>query len=593
LDEVEKMESVPPQSHQPEIDHQPARRQGRARQRQLARQARRERTRSAPSDEAITSMVARPDLSGVAGFAGRIRSGLGGLLQDFSWQQITSRAPLLIVLIIGLVIVFSLGAVYASGRVFPGVTVGGVSVAGLSQLEAAASLQAAWAEQTLTLREGERTWDIPLVDLGYQLDAAASARLAVEYGRTEGGIGALIGTALSGAELVPVIELDVDRTRDALLNYASQVAVPPQNATVQLQGVVVTHLPAQPGKRLNINEFLPALMVDPISVVEAGVVDLPMLPVYPLITDASPLVEYAQALLQRPLTIEAYDPVADEAYPFVLQPEEWGQWLDTRLVHHETGPRMYLSVEALPVRNYLESRALELPEPLTLDFGDGVQAVQEAVATGALETWVTVRYLPTIHTVGRGETAYSIARTTGIPFYMIEQANPERDLSELFVGDQINLPSRDTMLPLRPIRNKRIVVDLSDQYLWAYENGRIVYEWSISSGISSAPTSAGVFQVLSHDEVAYGSSFTLCEDDEDSGTYSCGQWQMHWFMGIYEVVPGLVNGFHGAVELPDGRYLGGGQVGRPFTFGCIMSLEDNAIQLYEWAEDGVVVEIRQ
>ena len=64
-------------------------------------------------------------------------------------------------------------------------------------------------------------------------------------------------------------------------------------------------------------------------------------------------------------------------------------------------------------------------------------------------------------------------------------------------------------------------------------------------------------------------------------------------MGIYEVVPGLVNGFHGAVELPDGRYLGGGQVGRPFTYGCIMSLDSNAIDLYNWAEEGVVVEIRQ
>jgi hypothetical protein len=66
---------------------------------------------------------------------------------------------------------------------------------------------------------------------------------------------------------------------------------------------------------------------------------------------------------------------------------------------------------------------------------------------------------------------------------------------------------------------------------------------------------------------------------------------MYWFMGVYEVVPGLMNGFHGAVLLPNGAYLGGGNVGAPYTFGCIMSQNDNAKLLYDWADLGTVVEI--
>jgi hypothetical protein len=62
-------------------------------------------------------------------------------------------------------------------------------------------------------------------------------------------------------------------------------------------------------------------------------------------------------------------------------------------------------------------------------------------------------------------------------------------------------------------------------------------------------------------------------------------------MGIYEVVPGLMNGFHGAVLLPNGAYLGGGNVGSPFTFGCVMSQDDQARLLYDWAEEGTIVEI--
>jgi hypothetical protein len=43
--------------------------------------------------------------------------------------------------------------------------------------------------------------------------------------------------------------------------------------------------------------------------------------------------------------------------------------------------------------------------------------------------------------------------------------------------------------------------------------------------------------------------------------------------------------------LPNGRYLGGGSVGAPFTFGCVMSRDDEAKQLYDWAQTGTVVEI--
>jgi hypothetical protein len=52
-----------------------------------------------------------------------------------------------------------------------------------------------------------------------------------------------------------------------------------------------------------------------------------------------------------------------------------------------------------------------------------------------------------------------------------------------------------------------------------------------------------------------------------------------------------MNGFHGQVELPNGALLGGGNVGSPYTFGCVMSRPEEAEFLYRWADDGVVVEI--
>ena len=66
---------------------------------------------------------------------------------------------------------------------------------------------------------------------------------------------------------------------------------------------------------------------------------------------------------------------------------------------------------------------------------------------------------------------------------------------------------------------------------------------------------------------------------------------MTWFMGIYEVFPGLVNGFHGNVLLANGSLLGDGNVGYPATYGCVMSENEPALWLYEWAQVGTMVEI--
>ncbi len=564
-------------------------RRGRARQRQLARQSRK--IDSTPRLPHGSLEIGRPDFSALNRLLPQaevwirsITDNLGDL--NISRQDLRKKAPLLIGGFIALVILLSLGVNYVSGGILPGVSVAGIGLAGLSAEDAVAALRERWAERTITLRDGQRSWALSPAELGFSIDLEASVQRALQYGREQGGLGAMLGAALSGINLQPVVDLDTGRMQSSLLRVAAEADVRPRNATLRMQGAVVTSMPAAPGRRVNVSGLALALVAAPTTVIQSGAIDLPIEEIQPLVADASPLVSYAQSLLQNPLSLDAYDPITDVTYTMNIPPAEWGQWLDTQLVEHPTGPRLYLSVLSARVRDYLETQTDTLPDPMTINLSEGIHKLQRAVADGSLKTWVQVHYEPVVHTIARGETAYGISRSSGIPFYLIQQSNPDRDLSALYPGDQIALPSRDLLLPLPPVLNKRIVVDLSDQYLWAYEDGRVVYEWSISSGIRSAPTNTGVFQILSHSELAYGSSYTLCDAD------SCGQWKMHYFMGIYEAVPGLMNGFHGAVELPNGRYLGGGQVGQPFTYGCIMSQADNAELLYNWAEEGVIVEIR-
>ena len=58
-----------------------------------------------------------------------------------------------------------------------------------------------------------------------------------------------------------------------------------------------------------------------------------------------------------------------------------------------------------------------------------------------------------------------------------------------------------------------------------------------------------------------------------------------------EAWPGFMNGIHGLPTLSDGRRLWGNILGRPASYGCIILDLKNAKWLYDWAEDGVVVEI--
>jgi LysM repeat protein len=221
-----------------------------------------------------------------------------------------------------------------------------------------------------------------------------------------------------------------------------------------------------------------------------------------------------------------------------------------------------------------------------LDPSETRELLRQAINDQSQSVNLRIRYRPTTYEVVKGDTGYRIARKTGLPYNLIEKANEGRDLNRLSIGDVISLPSRDLTLPVNPVPHKRIVVNLDAQSLVAFENGQPVFNWLISSGLSDYPTYPGIFEILDHSEVALGSSYTLC-----SSSANCGQWEMYWFMGVYEVVPGLMNGFHGAVLLPNGAYLGGGNVGAPYTFGCIMSQNDNAKLLYDWADQGTIVEI--
>lgn len=545
----------------------------RARERQMVRQRRREGLSAAGeqfSQRARESGVRLPPLRG--DWMNRARL----FTSDLLWYVTHSPQIMLGLAGIGLVIflIFA-GSHVFTGRIFPNVWALGVHLGDLTVDEAAQALDDAWANRVrLKLVDGDRNWAATPTELGMSIDSRKTAEAARAVG--------LSGVPF-GYGIRPVVAVDYTVAQTYLLDLTEATDYPPHNATFRWEADALAGVPGTDGRMLDIPNTLEKLIDDPILPVLTQRLDLVMETLEPVQRDPEPFLEDARAFASQSLTLSGYDPFLDQSLIWQAPRDVVATWLEAG----EDGLMLREDVFA-PFLD-AQNQSLNTPDAPQrfLDPRETRDSVMSALEAKQTAVSLRIRYRDTQYEVVGGDTGFRISRKTGIPYYMIEEANPNRDLNVLSVGDVINLPSRDKALPLAPVSNKRIVVNLDSQTLVAFDNGQEVFNWLISSGISSAPTSPGIYQILSHNEIASGSSFTLCAENG----LNCGLWEMYWFMGMYEVRPGLMNGFHGAVLLPNGAYLGGGNVGAPYTFGCVMSLDSNAKLLYDWADLGTVVEI--
>jgi lipoprotein-anchoring transpeptidase ErfK/SrfK len=143
-------------------------------------------------------------------------------------------------------------------------------------------------------------------------------------------------------------------------------------------------------------------------------------------------------------------------------------------------------------------------------------------------------------------------------------AQPLRDTAPVDLAVPVSAPG------------KVIYISISQQHMWAYENGKQVYSFVVSTGISTRATKRGNFRVQSKIPKAWSNIWQL----------SMPNW-----LGIYNV--GTVeNGIHALPINRRGVKLWAGLLGRPASFGCIILNDVNAAKLYKWAAIGTLVVIR-
>ena len=487
----------------------------------------------------------------------------------------SSRSPVakLTALVAISVLIFFVSNYLLADRVFPNVYAMGLPMGELTPADAEQAILEHWDSQ-LSISifvDGEALEQVSPQELGLSIDAAAMAASAKSAG--------LAGIPF-GYDIAPVVSVAHSRAQTLLLNLTESIYVPQVEAGYKWAGGRLVTLPGRRGRHLDIKASLDRLKAEAALVVSERRFELKTIPLNPNVADSSPFLDAALVFLNEGLRVRAYDPFKNEMITYNIDQPLAAEWL-------------IAGSNGLAVREEAFARFIAAENEKLVQGGRyidkllAVDKLQQALNRGEPDFTLRLNYLPDDYEIVRQDTGYRVGRKRGIPYELIRDANPTVSWSSLVVGQRIQIPSRDIMIPEDPLPNKRIIVDLESQWLVGFEDGQLRFDWGISSGREEAPTYPGIFQILTHNEKAFGGSFALCNE---AGT-NCNQWEMAWFMGIYEVVPGLMNGFHGAVVLPNGNYLGGGGVYEPTTFGCIMSVDGRARELFNWAEKGTMVEI--
>ena len=224
------------------------------------------------------------------------------------------------------VIAWTLGyqLLYA-GRIFPGVTVAGVDLSGLSPSDAALKLN-----QTLSFpvsgkvvfRDGGNVWLASPVELGMVFDASSSAQAAYRLGRNANPFAALsdqLNARKRGADAAPVIIFDQRLAYAYVNNLAAGINRPAVEASLKIEGINVVAQPGQVGRRVDVDATLVFLSAQ-LQAFRDVEVPLVVIEESPLIMDVSAQAETARQILSAPLQLSLANAAQGDPGPWIFDP---------------------------------------------------------------------------------------------------------------------------------------------------------------------------------------------------------------------------------------------------------------------------------
>lgn len=169
----------------------------------------------------------------------------------------------------------------------------------------------------------------------------------------------------------------------------------------------------------------------------------------------------------------------------------------------------------------------------------------------------------------------------GLDWHKVEFVNPltypERVKGDLFVADSVvstfyNEGNKTKVDTSKGPVTKKIVIDLSEQMIYAYDGEELFMKERVSTGLKSTPTRVGTFSVFKKTPSRYMQG---ADDGPADQFYDLPG--VPW--NLYFTYDGNV--IHGAYWH--------NSFGKPWSHGCVNMEPQSARKLYEWAVVGMPV----
>ncbi|NUM48839.1 MAG: peptidoglycan binding domain-containing protein, partial [Anaerolineales bacterium] len=250
------------------------------------------------------------------------------------------------------------------GVIFPGVTIAGIDVAGLTPSEASAKLweNLPYPEQgRIAFQDGTTIWVATPAELGLVLDANNSALTAYQIGRNGNLVFqffAQINTLRTGKDLPPLLVYDENVARAYLTTLAATIDRPTVEAGLGVNGVEVTLRSGQVGRTLDLDATL-ALINTQVQTLADGLIPLVIHETPPVIFDASAQAEIARQILSAPLVLTT-PPQAGEPASWEIDIPTLAGMLAIERIPTADGEQYQVAVSTVYLRGFLTSLAAGL-----------------------------------------------------------------------------------------------------------------------------------------------------------------------------------------------------------------------------------------
>lgn len=266
-----------------------------------------------------------------------------------------------------------------ANRIFPGVSMSGVSLSGMKQEEAAGSIASSYTfpeSGQILLTDGSRSWAVTPADLGFFLDPQASARAAYYTGRR----GSILDILTNRFTLLTQGAINVSPTfiynETVALNYlnslAAQINQPLREASISISGTEVLVANGQIGRVLDIRASL-ASIARQIELMQDGIVPLSIIESAPSVLDATAEGDLVRTILSQPLKLTLPTELSGQSGSWEVQPDALAKMLTFEHLTNGDQTSLQVVVSRPLMHAYLESireKTDAVPENARFIFND-------------------------------------------------------------------------------------------------------------------------------------------------------------------------------------------------------------------------------